>query len=532
MSSLRDPVRVRVGSASLVAGLAILAGACHVGGGGGGGGGPLEDPTTSFAAQSTFDEDDVDHLLLRTQFGVTDAARAQIERDGVPAFVDAMLDFPTDGSTLVEQQAHQQLVRPDDPPGQEGLRPSHLDLMEWWLDLMVRTEHPFQERLAFFLHDHFAVSTVPLDATERRWMVEYVEILRREGIGNFKTLVLDLARTPAMLEWLNGFDSVVGAPNENFAREFLELFTVGVGNGYTQQDVVEAARAFTGYRGFIDPASGLRVAEFVPARKDTDPKTLFGLDIGTHGEAGDDYDLVVDAVFTQLDVARWLAEKLLLEFVSDAPSETMIANLAAVVRRENFEMRPILRALFLSRAFYSSHKQMVRGPVDFGVGLVRSTGLWITPELLRAELVAIGQAPTRPPSVFGWPQGALWFDTAGMVGRSSLARSVIVERAYQSAQGCALPEPLLEPLPEIAGDGAEGDASTLSQAVVARYASLLSVRLEESEVDQLAEYLDTRAATDGTQVDDPFDPDDPQHVDERLRGLVFLLANHPDAMWR
>ncbi len=489
---------------------------CGSGGGGGEVGGG--DPAASFAQKGEFSADDVDQLLLRSQFGLSAEARASIASDGVPAFVDAMLDFPVDGSTQVEQDADLLLVRQDDPPGLEGQFPSGDQIAERWLHLMMHTKHPFQERLALFWHDHFAVSSSVLNAGERRWMVTYVDRLRNHGLGNFRDLVLEMARDSAMLEWLDGTSSVKGEPNENFAREFFELFTVGADNGYTELDIQEASRAFTGYRNRLDAQTNLRHTEFDAERKDIFAKVLFDdVVVRSNGEAEDDYALVVDATFEHLRVDRWLAEKLLLEFVSDAPSAAQVNNLASLIRAHDYEMRPILRSLFLSNAFYSGHKTMVKSPIDYAVGFVRATGLTVEPSVLRRELEALAQVPSMPPSVFGWPQGPQWLSAEGMVERANLVREVILQRDFHTQEGITLGLP--------AGDPDAG-------MVVDHYASLLDVSLVDAERELLVDYLDHDVRWDDSLVVDPFDHENADHLSIRVRGLLYILANHEDAMLR
>jgi uncharacterized protein (DUF1800 family) len=369
-----------------------------------------------------------------------------------------------------------------------------------------------------FWHDHFAISFLAMRTEERYLVVDYIERLRRQGIGNFKTLVLDLARDGAMLEWLDGSSNVKQEPNENFAREFFELFTVGADRGYTEADIQEAARAFTGYRNRLETSTNLRVLEFDPSRKDVGAKVLFENEILTsNGLVADDFELVVNATFERLDVASWLAEKLLVEFVTDEPSAALIANLAKVVRDNGYEMKPILRTMFLSQAFHLRKKQMIRMPVDYGIGIARTTGLMIDPAAMRSELTSLAQVPGDPPSVFGWPQGEEWLSAAGMVERANLARRLIGERTYQQNNGFALRMPSGTP-----------DAA----AVVDHFASLMAIQLTAEERATLITYLDSNVPSVGVVQADPFDPANATDVSNRARGLVYILANHPDALRR
>ena len=231
----------------------------------------------------------------------------------------------------------------------------------------------------------------------------------------------------------------------------------------------------------------------------------------------DDYDLVVYATFIHLDVASWLAEKLLLEFVTDDPNPQLIANLAAVIRRNDYDMKPILRSLFLSSAFHMRKREIIRMPIDYGIGLVRATGLMVEPDDIRAELTSLAQLPGDPPSVFGWPQGSEWLSAAGMVERANLARRLIGERTFQSNNNYTVAMPSGTP-----------DAA----AVVDHFAELMAVRLSDEERTTLITYLDSNVLSNGDVQVDAFDPADPQDINNRVRGLIYILANHPDALRR
>ncbi len=468
----------------------------------------------SFAPQDSYSEGDIDHLLMRAEFGIEVAHREVALSVGYEAYVDQMLAFPTSGVSAVEATAANFLVNSGDPAGLEGKFPSRNDISDWWIYLMMHTEYPFQERLALFWHDHFAVSYSVFDSTERHMIVDYIQRLRTQGTSNFKTLALELSRDSAMLEWLNGNSNTSAAPNENFAREFFELFTVGVDRGYTEDDVQEAARAFTGYRTRLD-ANGMRYHEFDTSRKDMGEKVLFGnVILVSNGIAGDDYDLVVDAAFAHLDVASWLAEKLSLEFITSTPNAEMIANLAKVIRDNSFDMTPILRTLFLSQAFVASQGDLVRMPISFGIGTARSTGLRVSAANMRNELNALEQLPGDPPTVFGWPQGDAWFSSASMVERANLVRRLIADRSQETTDG------LLAAMPV----GAIGAAE-----VVDHFAALCGVELTAQERITLIEYLDSDVQGGGVIQPDPFDPTDAQDISNRVRGLLYILANHPGA---
>lgn len=481
-------------------------------------------PYGSMAVRGATDDVDHRHFLRRTQWGVTDTALERLDRIGLDRYLDDMLEYPVAGTTPHEQAARAILLDEDDPPGQEGLYPSRADLVEWVLYLMVHNPNPFQEVLAYFWHDHFATSSVVLGGGDLYWMKDHYEILRTYGAGNLEDLVLRLSRDPAMLRWLDGITSTQEAPNENYAREFLELFCLGVDNGYTQEDILEASRAFTGYKAVtLDRERWLRGVVFDPERHDDGVKTIFGVEIPGQNLT-DDYEAVVDITFERRDAASWFAKALLAYFCYEDPPPTVVAELADLLRRNDYDLKPVLKRLFRSEAFYSERARegLVKSPVEFAVGFVRDTGLPLLDgergtfhvRQLRWELEAMGNAPTQPPSVNGWPSGELWLSAQAMVSRANFARDVITDRTDQAAAG----HDVRDLLP---GGVASGEAA------LERIARRLGVELEEADHADLVRYLDTHRSWSGSEDEDPLDQAEAERVDLRLRGLLYVLAQHP-----
>lgn len=503
-------------------------------GGGGTGGTDLGEtpPPLAFGSmdvKGTYTETDVEHFLVRTHWGITDDKLARIEEIGLDAFIDEMLTFPPIGSTPWEEAADQLLVDEDDPVGQEGMFPSRQDLREWAIHLMVENPNTFQEVLAFFWHDHFATSTEVLDGGSMHWMKDHMNLFRAQGAGNIKQLVLDVSRDPAMLRWLDGLSSTKRAPNENYAREFFELFCLGVDNGYTQEDIVEASRAFTGYRRVtLDEETGLRGVVFDPDRHDPDDKVVLGVTIPGQ-ETTDDYQAMVDLTFDVAPAAEWFARSMLAHFCYEDPPSRVVGELASILRDGGYELKPALKALFLSEAFYSARARdgMVKSPVEFVIGFVKTTNLppvnrdsgRFEARGLRYELEELAQIPTYPPTVNGWPAGELWLSAQGMVNRANAVRALVVDRTDQEDNGFAAAE-LVPP-----------DAET-SADIVDAIAKKLRIELDPDERDTLVQYMDTRRDGEGVDVDEPFDPADERHVSERLRGLLYILAQHPNYMIR
>jgi uncharacterized protein (DUF1800 family) len=468
----------------------------------------VDGSATSLAPKAgPFTDADVRHFMARTQFGGNEATRQAIVAAGIPAFVDGMLAFTTDAA--LEAEAAGEIADQNFPLAQE--------LARWWLHLMVRTSNPFQEELAFFWHDHFASSSSVLDGSELRFMRTQIDLWRTQGNANLRDLLVAMSRDWAMLEFLDGVRNSKFAPNENFAREFYELFTLGVDDGYTQADVVEAARAWTGYRLRFDVPTGsnLTVVEFDPTRHDATSKTIFG-----HVIAGqnlhDDFADVVDATLAARPVAEFVCKKLFEWFAYVSPPTVLVDAMATDLRNGGYALTPFLAKLFKSQAFFSARARdgLVKGPVHHAIGFIRETGLRIRYSNLDNRLTATGQRPTQPPTVNGWPSGDLWLSAQGMLDRANLVEACIADRANQAAAGID-PADLLPP------------GTPTSSETVDALAALLRVTLSPADHTACVTYLDTHRQNDGTVVPSPFDPTNPQHVDERVRGLLYVLANHP-----
>lgn len=291
----------------------------------------------------------------------------------------------------------------------------------WWVRRMVAAERPLREKLTFLWHDHFATSIKK---------VKVAELLHRQrqtlydlGPGRFDDLVHAIARDPAMLLWLDGRDNRAGAPNENFARELLELFTLGLGGGhdshgsasYTEDDVAEAARALTGWK--ISRRTGEGVLN--PSLHDTGTKTV----LGSTGALG--LDEVVAAATQHPACAPHVVARLYSRLARPArPDDPVVVELAAPFAAD-MDVTALLRRMFLHPDFVApaTRTALVRSPIDFVVGLARV--LRFTPDERTLRVLAgLGQLPFLPPDVAGWPANEAWLSTASALVRLQLASSV------------------------------------------------------------------------------------------------------------
>ncbi|HUQ28608.1 MAG TPA: DUF1800 domain-containing protein [Usitatibacter sp.] len=357
------------------------------------------------------------HLLNRAGFGATDAEVrefAKLDRGEAvekllaatrreastapPAFVDAPFEpyYRLRGMSAEERMA-----------AQRRLVQESFELRAWWLGEMLATPSPLTERMTLFWHNHFATSQQKVRSLQL--MYRQNALLRRESLGNFATLLHAIAKDPAMLVYLDNAGSRKQAPNENFAREVMELFTLGEGH-YGEQDVKEAARAFTGWS--LDRETG----EFTYRRiwHDYGSKTV----LGHSGRL--DGDEVLDVLLARPETARFIAAKVWREFVSPTPDAGEVARWAGVFRDARYEVTPLIRAALMSDAFWSPENRgaLVKSPLDLVVGTLRTFA--IRPIDLRPAVfasAALGQNPFAPPNVKGWAGGDAWIDSATLLGR-------------------------------------------------------------------------------------------------------------------
>ena len=379
-------------------------------------------PATTLAAASTpnavLGYDDARHLLARTGFGPTDAevrAYAMLTRAAAvakllhgtraialtappPSAADASPLWPprAENASVAEKQAFvQQQVR-------DGLA-----LRAWWVQEMLATPSPLTERMTLFWHNHFVSAQPKVRVTQLMYRQNVT--LRAHATGNFGTLLHALAKDPAMLVYLDSVQNRKGAPNENFAREVMELFTLGEGH-YTERDVKEAARAFTGWS--LDRETGQFA--YRPRAHDGGSKTVFGKTGPFDGDA------VLDLLLARPETAQHVTAKLWREFVSPDPEPEEVQRIGTRFRASNYDIKAALSELLLCDAFYARTNRgvLVKSPVEFVVGTLRSLDLRPEQALPFALAAAgMGQNLMSPPNVKGWPGGEAWINATTLLVR-------------------------------------------------------------------------------------------------------------------
>jgi uncharacterized protein (DUF1800 family) len=348
----------------------------------------------------------VRRLFWRAGFGATPAEARRWAERGKQATLDFVVDGPPGGARLrgPEPRVEGRRLDPLNEWGDDGL---------WWLDRMIRTTYPLQEKLTLFWHDHFATSDqdTPLMLAQNR-------MLRRRALGSFRDLLGDVARDPAMQLFLSLADSTKDAPNENFARELMELFTLG--SGYSERDVREAARALTGYTADWGER-GLVAIRYQADEHDDGVKAL----LGRRGRLG--VDDVLDLVCAHPNHAPFLVGKLWSFLVATPPSRATVRALAATYRAGGLRIKPLVRAILEHPQLYGAldAPDMVKCPVVYVAGALRTTGSHVAHDYPAWMLTTMGQQLFYPPSVAGWDWGSAWMSSSSMRQRFTLGNYVV-----------------------------------------------------------------------------------------------------------
>jgi uncharacterized protein (DUF1800 family) len=287
-----------------------------------------------------------------------------------------------------------------------------LELKAWWLTEMLGTPSPLTERMTLFWHNHFTSSLQKVRSPAL--MLRQNALLRRHALGNFGELLHAVSRDPAMLVYLDSATSRRGQPNENFARELMELFTLGEGK-YGEQDIKEAARAFTGWSIDLDNGEYL----FRPRIHDDGVKTVLGRTV----RSGDE---VLDVLLAHPATAEYIAARLWREFVSPQPDAAEVRRIATVFRSSGYSIQLALQQLLLSEHFWAPENRaaLIKSPVELIVGTMRQLGVGVSDPLPFSFLLRyLGQDLFAPPNVKGWPGGEAWINSSTL-----LARKQFVER--------------------------------------------------------------------------------------------------------
>ena len=284
----------------------------------------------------------------------------------------------------------------------------------WWANRMLTTNRPLEEKLTLFWHGHFA--TGENKVRDYRMMLRQNEMFRAQAAGNLRGLLVGILRDPGMLVYLDNGENIKKHPNENFGRELLELFSMGVGN-YTERDVREAARAFTGW------TNNVLDFKFDAAQHDADEKTFLGRTGPFNGED------IIDIILKQPVTAEFVSGKLYRYFVREDVPASVRASLGRTFRESGYQIKPLLKQIFLSRDFYSppAHATQIKSPVQLVVSTYKKLGLREVPTIpdFGRTTGGLGQSLFDPPNVAGWAGGRTWITPSTLLQRGNVFREVL-----------------------------------------------------------------------------------------------------------
>ncbi|MBI5708559.1 MAG: DUF1800 domain-containing protein [Armatimonadetes bacterium] len=443
----------------------------------------------------------VAHLLRRFGLGASEAEVDYYGNGGLKRAIDRLLDYESVDEHFPATLEHFQ--QPDKKIfNVRGIQ-------AWWVTRLLMTRRPLQEKMTLFWHDHFATSASKVNAP--LMMYQQNELLRRNATGSFKTLLLEASKDPAMLFWLDNQFNVRGKANENFAREIMELFTLGIGN-YTEKDIQESARAFTGWTILrrrpteANEQDPYRQADFLyrPMLHDNGEKRFLGKSGDFSGED------IIDILCDQARTAYYITEKIWEWFAYPKPELSLINRLAGNFRKTGLDVKKLLRDIMESEEFYSekAFRAVYKNPVDFCVATVRQLGLGETAAAnvspppkegetpnprgqafrLMAQATSLGMNGMGmdllfPPDVAGWDGGAAWITSATMVERIQWADTLFdtAPPAQPRVKGVRAPVRLRYPAMTLFGN------DPTPEGVAKKLVSVFDVQLSQKKMGELAE---------------------------------------------
>ena len=473
----------------------------------------------------------IEHLLRRAGFGARPDELDTYREMSISQAVDTLVNF-----TLIPDTVDTNIGRPGyvgvTANGPFSPQSNIADARQRWLFRMVHSDRPLQEKMTLFWHNHFATGynkiAGALGAAEAaRYMAAkasedpgqvrgQIEMLRENALANFRDILFNIATDAAMLVWLDGRDNKKAKPQENFAREIMELFTMGVGH-YTEPDVYAGARVFSGWNLQVTGAAGsARHQEFFysPAQHETTAKT-FSFPI--YGDGGrtiparpasegmqDGIDLI-NALAGNRNTARYLAGKLYRFFVSDFgdPDPVFVNHIATVYLQSRYDMKTVMREVLLSPQFLDPHAYFARysWPVEFVARAIKDVG-WTGFSLNTAvvALASMGQTLFEPPDVAGWDTGQAWFSTGAMLARMNFAAALASNQRFNLARSV------------------KGFAQTPESLLSHVLGELATPTFDNAVVGELAGYLRATGAWTGSDA----------QLQAKAPGLVHLIAGSPE----
>jgi uncharacterized protein (DUF1800 family) len=365
-------------------------------------------------------------------------------------------------------------------------------LQLWWLNRMLQTPAPLQEKMTLYFHGHFTSAAIQKGVFPSMTFGQN-QLFRQYALGNLRELTRNVSKDPAMLIYLDNAGSNASHPNENYARELMELFTLGV-DQYGENDVRESARAWTGWQ--VDRRTGQ--AFFNPRAHDNGGKTFLG-------QSGNfDGDDIVNIIFAQPQCAKFFATSLLNYFVYNDPEPQLVDRVAHLLVKNNFELAPVMSVLLRSNVFFSSrsYRALVKSPAEFVVGTYKGLGLMQADASALRWMNAMGQVLYYPPNVAGWPGGSNWVTSQMIIARQNFVAQLVNSPAMGQSNWMAT-------APADAKSAAEALIATILQGDASLYA-----------YSQVMGYLDGAGTSALGMLNG-------ENRDERLRGATYLTMAMP-----
>jgi hypothetical protein len=453
-------------------------------------------PADPFGAYSPseempWDRRRVNHLYRRLCFGAKPEWIKPALDDGPGAAIERIFAFDPASDPFADLFEQTRGLTPFthwDPP------------RDWWFNRMLRTPQPLQERIALCWHDHFATAGSKIWPPIR--LHNQIDLFRKQGLGSFRDLLLAVGRDAAMLLWLDGVHSSKGAPNENYAREVMELFVLGEGH-YSEADIKELARCFTGWRHHEQTESRRDDNAF-----DNGEKTILG-----RTGAFDDAQ-ACDLLLEQPAASRWIARKLLIEFVHPKPDDVVIDHYAARLRDTNWHVGTVLREMVSSRMFFSdwAYRSKIKSPVELLVGSVFMLDCGANSSYLREQSTKMGQNLLFPPTVAGWEGEEAWINSTTIVYRYNFGLDLVKQQEHQFYARLDIPKFV-----------AENELRT-AELVIDHFAErLLDGPLPEARRAKLYDYINRNDKNEVATFKGEW-----HQVHAKVRGAVHLMMAMPE----
>ena len=458
------------------------------------------------------------HLINRAGFGGSPADIENLRQLGPDKAVSWFLDYesipdhsppPDCAQAAVDYAARRNAIRDAadietrrmlEEQMRRRSRTQLADLRYWWIRRMALGPRPFQEKMTLFWHGHFATSSEKVDSTYMLWLQN--DTLRQHATGKFNDLLVAASQDPAMLIYLDGARSGKGHPNENFAREVMELFTLGEGH-YTEDDIKQSARAYTGW----SISSGEPHFEFHSHNHDDGEKTVFGQ---TGNFSGED---VLNLICAQMQCAKFISRKIWRFFAQDDPPEPLVDALAEEFHAHDMDLKHLMRTIFRSSEFYAPEllRSQIKSPVQW---LVQSTHQLQAPLPNQAMTLVIlrqlGQELFSPPNVKGWDGGIAWITTNNLLDRYNYAAALVegdriplpgfTEQMKQLMNGLGDDTPMQIAPADVAALFNRSELSTPDNFLDALQDRFLNARLSTKRASSFADFLKSRSPIEESDI--------------------------------